>query len=283
MTDTNQMTKGEKGLKTKRISLLLVLMMVLAIAALSFASKAPAASAQTEGTATVIGSQLYDVKPQPGNDTILLQINVTNGVGIVQAIMNVSWDPTMLKVTIAENVTTNAKSQTALGIVPMYNKTQRYAIYYGDFLGGNSTLTQARSVNNDVGTIERLVVYSQRGGQNGDGTIATINFTVLRQGTTKVLFTTPLVPGIDKDPNFDPNKAGLFDNAIKLIPHDQINGIVSDQPAPIPPIWTQLWFLASVTTVAIVAVPTIAVVAYSKAHKPEKEKVEWEKYDEDEV
>ena len=70
---------------------------------------------------------------------------------------------------------------------------------------------------------------------------------------------------------------------MSLIPHEDIEGVISDQPAPVQPIWSQLWFLASVAVVAIVAVPTLAIVAYSKTHKPEKDKIDWDKYEEDEV
>jgi hypothetical protein len=270
--------QGEKGLKTEKKVLPLVIIMLLTAAATPMILGIPSVLAQTgEEIATVVVSQIYDVQEDQVNTTILVQINVTGAVGLQGYVMNLSWDPTMLRVT---------ETSKQAGVRPLYPAlgTTYYALSRGDFLNTTSSNFGVREVNNTLGTIWYLWQMRSSGGQIGRGVLVTINFTILRLGTTRIELSSPASNALAKDPNYDSTKSRLQNaNDGTLIPHEEFDGVFSDQPPPVPPIWSQLWFLASVAIVAIVGLPTLVIVAYSKTHKPEKDKVDWDKYEEDEV
>lgn len=225
------------------------------------------ASAQTS---SVIVSQFYEFKEPPGT-TFLVYINVSQVTNLNGFMINMSWNPEIIKL-----------SEDPNGVKPRYNIT-KYGIYFG-YSGDSLNNTYCTfldtpycgvdAVSNDGGWIKKLWSARASGGVNGNGTLAILNFTLLQTGTTKIEITgsSAIAPG----------KAMLIDKYGNEIEHEEIDGVISDKPPPAPQIWEELWFqvLMGVLVAVIVVVASISLLSkYKPKSKPKKKRVEEEELD----
>jgi hypothetical protein len=208
----------------------------------------PTVSAQTP---TVSISKLYNMNET--GTTFPVYINVSDATDLNKWRITLTWDPTIIKISEGD----------PNGIKPMYNTTT-YNIYEGGFLktASNVTYFGVDSVNNDNGWIQSLWGALVGRSSSGSGVLAIINFTLLQKGTTKIEIT-----GAS---DAFPGKSRLQDSNGDEISHDDIDGVVSDQPPPGPEIWTELWFQITIV-VMVVVVLAITYIVYRKKH-PEAEK-----------
>jgi hypothetical protein len=209
------------------------------IMAIRFPNEVQQVSAQTP---TVVVSRLYNFKESVGA-TFLVYINVSDVTDLRGFVMNISWNPEVIRL-----------SEDPNGIKPLYNTT-KYGIYFGDFL--HTSYQDVESVNNDKGWIKYLWKYRASGGDSGSGVLVILNFTLVKIGTTKIELTNPIS-------QTSPNKCFLVDKNDKEIAHDEVDGVVSDQPPPTPKFWEELWFQS--TIVGVICVAGI-IVLYKKVWK----------------
>jgi len=215
-----------------------------------------------QGT-TVSISKVYDMKTN--GTTFLVYINITNVQNLQIWLMNLSWDPAIIKITTGD----------AKGIKPTYPLfgTMKYDVYEGGFITnvyGNATIFRLEEVNNTEGWVRNLKCGLSGGSVSGSGALAIINFTLVGNGTTNINITggSALWPG----------RSRLQDNALIEIGHDDVWGLVTDQPSPTPEIWAQLWF--QVTMAVVVIVVLAAIYMFYRRRRPPKP-VEAEKEEEE--
>jgi len=209
----------------------------------------PTVSAQTP---TVSISKLYNMNGT--GTTFLVYINVSDVTYLNKWRINLTWDPTIIKISEGD----------PNGTKPMYNTTT-FNIYEGDFLktASNVTYWGVHRVS-DNGWIENLFSGLLGKSASGSGVLAILNFTLLQKGTTKIEITGASAAF--------PGKSRLQDINGDEISHDDIDGVVSDQPPPAPEIWTELWFQITIVVMVVVAL-AITYIVYRKRH-PEVEKME---------
>ena len=197
--------------------------------------------------ATVVVSQIYNVQADQINTSILVQINITNVIGMQGYVINMSWDPTILRVT---------EVPSDVGVRPLYPSygTTYYGLSRGSFLNTGSDNFGVREVNNTLGTIWYLwQIRSSGGGMSGSGVLVTINFTILRLGTTKIELTSPANAVYEKDPNYDTTKSRLQNATdMTLISHEEIEGVVSDLIPEFPPPLVLLLFMIATLMAVII-------------------------------
>jgi hypothetical protein len=183
----------------------------------------------------VIVSQLYNFQEPPGT-TFLVHINVSDVTDLTGFAMNLSWNPEIIRLSEGD----------PKGIVPLLNTT-KFNVYLGDFL--NTTYWGIESISNDKGWIKYLWGARATGTVSGSGVLAILNFTLIKTGTTKIEIT-----GIS---NISPGKCMLISRN-QEIAHDEIDGIVSNQPPPSPEFWQEPWF--QIVIAIIIIVIAIAIV-----------------------
>ncbi len=171
----------------------------------------PIVSAQTT---TVSISRIYNMT-EPGT-TFLVYINVSDVTDLNKWRINLTWDPAIIKIGEGD----------PNGIVPLCNTT-KYNVYEGGFLKTASANTYfgIYSVNNDNGWVQNLWGSLVATSANGSGVLAIINFTLLQPGTTKIEIT--------GTSSAFPGKSRLQDKNGVEIPHEDIDGLVSDKPPPL--------------------------------------------------
>jgi hypothetical protein len=212
------------------------------IMTIRFPNEVQQVSAQTS---TVVISQLYNFK-EPVGTTFLVYINVSDVTNLNGFMINISWNPQIIKLGEGD----------PNGIKPRDNAT-KYNIYFGSFL--NTTIWGVHAVSNDEGWIKELWGARPSGGDSGNGTLAILNFTLLKTGTTKIKLS-----GLS---SISPGKGILIDKTGQEIPHDEIDGIVSDQPPPANEFWLEPLFQITVSAVLVIAV-ILVVVSHRRKQKP---------------
>jgi hypothetical protein len=187
--------------------------------------------AKAQGT-TLAVSRIYNLNE---TGTFLANITISEVSQMYAWVISLAWDPTIIQVSTGD--------KNGLLKSRVY-----YNIYQGDFMRKVSeTSFTVNRVDNTTGNITNLACYFKVTGQtvSGSGILATINFTLLKVGTTSINITYSSV----MDRNGEP------------IAHTTISGLVTDQPEPPPPpIWTQFWFQATlITVIVVVVIPTLVI------------------------
>jgi len=199
---------------------------------------------------TVTVTSVYNVT-EPGT-TFLVNITVTDVSDLFMWVMNMSWDPNIIQISTGDPA-------------GLLRKGIRYNIYQGSFLKSvRSTVFLANDVNNTGGAIRYLSAgYLNPGSApSGNGVLATINFTSINVGTTTIEITGPSTD--------HPGHCMIIDHTGKEIPHEEIDGVISEHgPPPPPPFWTQLWFQV---TVPVVIVAVVAGYVAIKVIKPARDR-----------
>lgn len=176
-------------------------------------------------------TSVYNIK-QPGV-TFLVNITVTDVEDLFMWAVDLSWDPNIIKIS-----TGDPKGLYRGGIY--------YNIYEGPFLKSiRPTLFLVNDINNTKGTITSLSAgYASPGTTaSGSGILAIINFTSVNVGTTTIQIT---------------REGLLIDHTGKNIPHEDVNGMVTEaEPPPPPPVWTEFWF-----QLAVIVIVTVIVIGY---------------------
>jgi hypothetical protein len=187
-------------------------------------------------------SRIYNFKSV--NTNFLVYINVSDVVNLNGFIMNVSWNPKIIKLNEGDPG----------GITPLKNRTRKFNIYFGEFL--NVTYKGVELINNEKGYIKCLWGSRKTGGVSGSGVLVKLNFTLIGIGTTKIEITNEVIGAQDQ--------CVIHDSSGKPIPHDELDGIVSDQPPPTPQLWEEPAFQYTMTGVICVVG---AVVIYKTVWK----------------
>lgn len=188
---------------------------------------------------TVTVTSVYEVK-EPGV-AFLVNITVTEVYDLSMWVIDIEWDPNIIKISTGD---TNG----------LYKRGTHYNIYEGPLLKSmRATFFLANDVNNTGGKITALSAgyLSPGSSASGDGMLVTINFTSIDVGTTTIKITGPSAAY--------PGHSMLIDHTGKEMSHRDRNGVITENPPPGPPIWTQLWFQAALTIVIIAAVAAVFV------------------------
>lgn len=209
--------------------MLLIIMLALFVTA-NLASVSQIQAASPKLTVTSV----YNIK-EPGV-TFLVNITVTDVEDLFMWAVDLSWDPNIIKISTGDPH-------------GLYRGGIYYNIYEGPFLKSvRPTLFLANAIDNTRGNITSLSASYQSPGTaaSGSGVLATINFTSINVGTTTIQMT---------------RQGLLIDHAGKDIPHEDVNGLVTEkEPPPPPPVWTELWFqLTAGIIVAVIVVGYIGV------------------------
>jgi hypothetical protein len=238
------------SLKGKLILILLVIAAIIPPTAAYFLIPIP----PSVETPTVGIEKLYNTSLQPGQ-TIIVNITVSDVPSTIAYLVNVAFDPSVLKVTTGDPHGYN-----------LFGKL--YGIYEGSFLrrSTNDTMFLVNGVNNKVGNISAIYDGINPSGisSSGSGVIARINFTCVNATTNTAI-----------------NMTGenlLLDTPTSEIQHQIVNGFVTAEAAPPPPaapgIWTQLWF--QVTLGVIICEVVIVVIGVFVARRLWRSRVEAE-------
>jgi len=192
--------------------------------------------------------------------TFMVNITVTNVTNLYMWIINMSWDPSIVKITTGDS--------HGLKKGGVY-----YNIYEGPFLKsvrGTRGLLVSK-INNTDGTMTSLsCAYSTTGsGASGSGVLATINFTLLKKGTTTIDINGPSIkyPGL----------CVLQDSAGNEMAIEVVNGTVSEGGPPLFSI--QFWFIATVIGIIVIILEVAALVMLFR-RKPVEQQPETEEAEE---
>jgi hypothetical protein len=193
--------------------------------------------AKAQGTTLAI-SQFYRLN-QTGT-TFMVNVTIKDVAQMGGWNIVLQWNPNITKVSTGDPAGVRKGNP---------RKPTYYNIYEGDFLKAASTTSfSVNTIDNTGGIIVNLACSFSNVGTyvSGSGTLAKINFTLVNVGTTVLNVTNSIVQ----------------DLAGRSIEHDTINGIVTDQPPPVPPpFWIQSWFLTTVAVVLVVTVlPTLLII-----------------------
>lgn len=189
---------------------------------------------------TVSISKLYNMT-EPGT-TFVVNITVSDISDLNLWVINITWDPTVIKVSIGD----------PNGTKPLL-KTKKYNIYEGPFLktvGGTTFVVF--DVDNVNGRMKGL--SCGLGGilsTSGTGILATINFTLVNKGSTEIHINGASVTF--------PGKSALQDSMGEEVPHEDRDGLVTEHGPP--PIWTEFWFQAVMVVIIVVIVAVAAYIA----------------------
>jgi hypothetical protein len=186
------------------------------------------------------------------NITLLINITVNDVSDLSMWVIDFAWDPSMIQINTGDPT----------GIL---KKGVRYDIHEGPFLKSvRSTLFAANGINATGGKVSSLASgYTSTGDTaSGSGTLATISFTVIKVGITRINMTGPSAT--------QPGRSMLIDHFGKEIPHEDVEGVITtDGPPPPPPFWTQFWFQI---TAIIVIVAVVAAYIITKVVIPARER-----------
>lgn len=199
-------------------------------------------------------TSVYNVKET--GVTFLVNITVTDASDLFMWVINLRWDPDMVKIS-----TGDTRGLSDKGIY--------YNIYEGPFLKSiRSTVFLANDIDNTEGNITALTAgYLTPGSTgSGNGILATINFTSIDVGTTTMEIIGPS--------SAYAGQSMLIDHTGKEMSHEDVDGVVSERgPPPPPPFWTQLWFQVAVPVIVVAVVLGYVVI---KVVMPARERREAE-------
>jgi hypothetical protein len=239
-------------------------LMLLVLTVISTLKSMP--NTQAAGPVVAVTS-VYDVT-EIGR-TFFVNITATGATSVVMWAINLTWDPNIIQITTG-NPDPNGQGALRRG---------KYNIYEGSFLKSvnNNTGFTANKIDNTLG---RLVMLSCSFGvsgisASGDGVMVTINFTSVSIGTANI--------DINGPSTTHPGQSWLIDTAGKEIPHEDRDGVVTDQGPPQPQIWTEPWFQGTIVGIAVVAVVATAFRYRKKIaqHLPKHEEEAEELVEED--
>ena len=210
--------------KVLSIALTLVFAINLASVAETHASPGP----------TVKVTSVYNVE-EPGA-TFSVNITVKDVSDVLMWVIDLKWDPNIIRISTGDS-----------------NGTKKGGIYYniyeGPFLRSlRTTIFLANSIDNTEGSITSLSAGYMGPGStaSGNGVLATINFTCINVGTTTIEMTGPSTASSWR--------SMLVDHSGKEMSHEDVNGVFTENPPPVTPVWAQLWFQTTLVTVAVVVV-----------------------------
>jgi hypothetical protein len=215
------------GRKVLSIALTLVFTLNLVNAAKIYASPEP----------TVMVTRIYNVK-EPGG-TFLVNITVEDTSDVFMWVIDLKWDSNIIEIS-----TGDPNGLKKRGVY--------YNIYEGPFLKSlRTTIFLANAINSTGGSITALSAgYMSTTGAtaSGSGVLATINFTCINVGTTAIEITGP-----SKASSW---RSMLIASTGKEMSHKDVDGVFSENPPPVMPFWTQLWFQTTLVTVGLIVVAT---------------------------
>ena len=220
------------GLRTRLLVLVLAAIIVPVVAYWVLPSSGPTVSIAT----------LYNTTLQP-DQTVEINITVTDVTDLSSVRVNLAWDPNVLKVTTGGTV---GWRDASTGI--------RYGIREGPFFKQftNSTQFLANKVNNVAGNITALYnsITEPGMGASGSGVVMIVNFTCVQSGPVSIRITGP------RD-----GHSSLQSVLGQQISHEDSDGSITiDGP---PGVWTERWFQIAVGVIIaeiIVVVLTILVI-----------------------
>jgi len=163
---------------------------------------------------TVSISKLYNMT-EPGT-TFIVNITVSDVTNLKKWAVDIEWDPTIVRVTEGD----------PNGTKPTHGETnKRFNIYEGPFLKqAGSTHFEVSYMNNTRGVVGLYCDLTTPGSSaTGSGVLATINFTLIEKGTTKLDII---------GPNYEEGTSTLTGANLQPIPHADSDGIVSDKSPP---------------------------------------------------
>lgn len=194
---------------------------------------------------TVKVTSAYNIT-EPGM-TFNVNITVTDVTKLFFWIIDLKWNASAISLTTGDTEGIR-KLDLDLGRYVYYN------IYEGPFIENaredQDAMFLANSVNQSKGEIYHLSGgYTEIGpAPSGSGVIAYINFTCLEVTET----------------NLEIFDSILKDNATRIMDYETVNGIVTYKLPPVPPIWTQLWFQATMIVIVVIVIAAVAVYVVKK-------------------
>lgn len=202
--------------------------------------------AHAEAT-TLSVTSVYNLTQQ--NSTFLVNITVSDVKNLNLWIINLTFNPEYIQITTGNPKGIQYPRKTG----PFYN------IFEGNFIK-NATSTmffisqaQGGKISNETGELFGLVCSASTGGASGSGILATINFTLLKVGKCQINIKNSVLQSSTGSP----------------IEHSVVNGVISDEPPPVPPIWMQAWFHQTLIGMCVVAV---VIGVYKKFRKKIRQK-----------
>lgn len=189
-------------------TLLIITIVIIAIIVIAIVLLVPWGASKP----TVKLSSVYNVTK---DQTFLVNVTANDVDDLFKWQTSLKWDPEIIQITTGD---TNGLSQEMRGVTTYYN------IYEGPFLKSvRETRMLYHTINNTGGEIRSLSVgYAAAGSStaSGSGVLATINFTCVKTGATALNITGPSEEG----------KSLLMDHTMTDMPHEDENGLVTDQP-----------------------------------------------------
>jgi hypothetical protein len=176
--------------------------------------------------------------------TILVNVTVSDVTDLQLWSINITFNPQHLRITTGD----------PKGIEYPRRSKVRYNIYEGNFLkqlGTTGVIIRSDygKINNTAGVLFGLACSTGGGGGTGSGVLAIINFTVVSVMRSEI----QIVGSLLQDAK---NK--------EKISHIRDNAIITYEPPPVPPIWSQIWFQGTVG--GVVSIAGIAIF-YKKVWK----------------
>jgi len=188
---------------------------------------------------------------EPGA-TFLVNVTVEDVSDVLMWVIDLKWDPNIIEISAGDSS-------------GLMKRGVHYNIYEGPFLKSlRTTMFLVNAVDNTEGSITSLSAGYMSAGStaSGSGVLATINFTCINVGTTTIEITGPSTASSWR--------SMLIDHTGKEMSHEDVNGVFTENPPPVTPIWTQLWFQTTLLTVGVIVV----AAAYAAIRrKPVKQQI----------
>lgn len=242
----NYPKKGEQKMGKKFLLFILIVITVIIVSILPSEPWRP-------NLPKVSLTSLYNAT-EPGT-TFIVNITVSDVTNLYLWVINMSWDPSIIKITTGDSA--------GLKKGGVY-----YNIYEGSFL---KSLRSTRGllvsqINNTAGTIKALSCgFSTSGdGPSGNGVLASINFTLLKKGTSKIDINGPSTKY--------PGQCVLQDSGGNEMTVEVTDGLVSDGAPPLFSIQFGFGFIATVIGVIVIILEIAGLVILFR--RPEQQKEE---------
>jgi len=212
---------------------LLFLFLVVIIAVLAFLYTRPPLP-------VLAVERVYDVTER--GKTILVNVTLNNVVACNGWLVNLTWDPEILRVSSGP---------------PPYPGAPSVAITEGPFLKNvgptNFGINSFDDVKGEIIVGEQFPNTGTSAG--GSGVLLSINFTVLQVGTTTIEINSP-------SPTLHQSiVAGAQNN---IMDHAEVYGLVTNEGPP--PIWTDAGFQSTVMLGEVAVLGAMTVIGYLKTH-----------------
>ena len=181
--------------------------------------------------------------------TFLVNVSVSNVKSLSQWSLDLTWNPEIIRLTTGDPNFT----------IPAMEPRQPVGLLEGPFLkSSGQTFFIVNFADNEQGetVLGAITATASEVGATGSGVLLTMNFTVLKAGTTAIEMNVPF-PALT-------NQSVLMNIQGEVISHTETNGLVTEKGPP--PIWASVDFQYSLIGGEVVVMLVASGIVYWRTH-----------------